>query len=171
MKKIALAYGVITGLVIICSIMLTIFLGAGETWLGFLIMIVAFTAIFFAIKQYRDRVLGGVIRFGTAALLGLSIVAVASVVYVAVWELYLFATHYRFIDTYTASMLEHGRAKGLSGAEWDALVQAMTQMKEQYGRPLIRLPMTFLEVFPVGVVVALISAAILRTRPAKAGMN
>jgi hypothetical protein len=51
------------------------------------------------------------------------------------------------------------------------LVEEMTQMKEQYARPLIRLPMTFLEVFPVGVVVALISAAILRTRRTKAGVN
>lgn len=168
MKKIAITYGVIVGLVIIGSIGLTLALGAGEVWLGLLVMILAFTAIYFAIKQYRDQALGGVIRFGTAALLGLTIAVVASVVYVAVWEVYLYTTDYKFMEVYTASILEGRRADGLGGAEWDALVQEMAQMKAQYARPLIRLPMTFLEVFPVGLLIALISAAILRTRSAKA---
>jgi hypothetical protein len=35
-------------------------------------------------------------------------------------------------------------------------------MKEMYRNPLFRLPMTFIEIFPVGLLIALISAAILR---------
>ncbi len=35
-------------------------------------------------------------------------------------------------------------------------------MAESYRNPLFRIPMTFIEIFPVGLLVALISAALLR---------
>ena len=35
-------------------------------------------------------------------------------------------------------------------------------MKEQYGNPLFRVPITLLEIFPVGLLITLISAAVLR---------
>jgi lipopolysaccharide export LptBFGC system permease protein LptF len=35
-------------------------------------------------------------------------------------------------------------------------------MKDAYRNPLFRLPMTFAEIFPMGLLIALISAAILR---------
>jgi hypothetical protein len=38
----------------------------------------------------------------------------------------------------------------------------MDAFKRQYANPLFRLPMTFAEIFPVGVLVSLVSAAILR---------
>lgn len=166
MTKIAIVYGGITGFVIICSIILGIVLGAHQVWLGFLIMIVAFSAIYFAVRQYRDQALGGVIKFGTAALLGLGIVAVASIVYVIVWETYLYATDYAFMQTYTESMLNEAKAKGITGPEWDAVVAETTRMKSLYASPLTRMPLTLMEVFPMGVLIDLISAAALRTRKA-----
>jgi len=162
MQKIIFTYGVIAGLVIICSIMTSIVLGAGTVWLGYLVMIVAFSAIFVAIRQYRDQVLGGVIKFSTAALLGLGIVAVASIVYVVVWEVYLYAGDYAFINDYASSMLDARKAEGVSGTEWDAVVKETEQFKAQYLNPLVRVPMTLLEVFPVGLLIALLSAAMLR---------
>lgn len=162
MQKIVITYGVIAGLVIICSIMASIFLGAAEVWLGFLVMIVAFSAIFIAIKQYRDQALGGVIKFSTAALLGLGIVAIASIVYVIVWEIYIHATDFLFIDQYANAILDDKKAAGVSGAEWDALVKETEQMRLSYRNPLVRVPMTLLEVFPIGLLIALLSAAMLR---------
>ena len=38
----------------------------------------------------------------------------------------------------------------------------MEQFKVQYANPLFRLPMTFIEIFPVGVLVSLFAAALLR---------
>jgi hypothetical protein len=35
-------------------------------------------------------------------------------------------------------------------------------MRTQYANPLFRVPMTFLEIFPVGLLVALVSALLLR---------
>lgn len=162
MQKIVLTYGVITGLVIICSIMASILLGAAEVWLGFLVMIVAFSAIFIAIKRYRDQSLGGVIKFSTAALLGIGIVAIASLVYVVVWEIYINATDFSFIDQYANAILDDKKAAGVSGPELDALVKETEQMKTSYRNPLVRVPMTLLEVFPIGLLIALLSAAMLR---------
>lgn len=169
MSRIILVYGLISGLVVILSIMLGLFLTDFEQtthssmqWLGYLIMLIALSTIFVAIKRYRDRQLGGVIRFGTATLLGLGIAAMAGVMYVAVWEIYLAMTDYAFINNYVEGVIAAKQAAGIGGAELDALIAEMNRMREMYGNPLFRLPMTFLEIFPVGLLITLVSAAILR---------
>lgn len=162
MKKLVLVYGVISGLVIIVINTLSLELGLGQVWLGFLVMFIAFSLIFVAVKQYRDQTLGGVIRFSTGFLVGLGITMVASLVYVLVWELYLALTDYAFIDTYIASILESRQTAGASQAELAATIAETETIRQQYSNPLFRLPMTFVEIFPVGVLISLISAFILR---------
>ena len=111
MARIILAYGLISGLVIIAGIIGTLVMSGGggsqaNMWLGYLIMLVALSSILVGVKQDRDQALGGVIRFRTALGLGLGIAAVASLAYVAVWEVYLAMTHYTFMDQYAAQTLE-----------------------------------------------------------------
>jgi hypothetical protein len=162
--RIILTYGLISGLAVILGMIGSIVLagGHGSLWLGYLIMLVGLSAILLAVKQHRDTALGGVIRFRTAALLGLGIALVAALIYVAVWEVYLALTDYRFMDQYTAQILEAKRAEGVSGAAYARAAAEMETMKRQYANPLFRLPMTFAEIFPVGLLVALASAALLR---------
>ena len=167
MRKIILTFGSIAGLVIIGSIILGALLARSESTkfselVGYLVMIVALSVIFVGIKRYRDRELGGVIKFGPALLLGLGISLVAGVVYVVSWEVYLSVTDYAFIHEYTQATIEAKKAAGLSGEDLDALVASMETMKQRYANPLFRLPMTFLEIFPVGLLISLISAAVLR---------
>lgn len=162
MQKLILVYGVIAGLVIIGTAMLSLKLGIASTWLGFLVMFIAFSTIFVAVKQYRDGALGGVIRFGTGFALGLGITIVASLIYVFVWELYLMSTDYTFIDTYIASIIEGKKAAGASPEDLAALAAEMEPMREMYANPLLRLPMTFVEIFPVGLLISLIAAFVLK---------
>ena len=168
MKKTILTYGAISGLVIIVNCILSAyFAGQAEVpkfseLLGYLVMIVALSCIFVAVKRYRDRELGGVIRFGTAFLLGLAITVIASLVYVAAWEVNLSLTDYAFADDYMRSMVADKKAAGISGAELEAEIARLERFKQQYRNPLFRLPVTFLEIFPVGLLIALISAAVLR---------
>lgn len=164
MLRIILINGLISGVVIIAGILGTILLGGGHSslWLGYLIMLVALSSILVGVKQYRDRDLGGVIGFGKALLMGLGIAVTASIAYVLVWEIYLAVTHYAFIDQYTASILAAKRAAGVTGAEYQKAVAEMDTLRRQYADPLFRLPMTFVEIFPVGVLVALVSAALVR---------
>jgi hypothetical protein len=136
--------------------------GFSSQWFGYLIMIVALSLIFVGIKRYRDLECGGVIRFGQALLLGMGIAAVAGVAYVLVWEIYLASTDYTFIETYTTSLIEAKKAEGLAGVALQEEIVKMEEMREMYENPLFRLPITFTEIFPVGFLIALISAAILR---------
>jgi hypothetical protein len=162
MRRIILIYGFIAGLAVICSVLLGLALGHAQVWLGYLIMLIALSMIFVGIKRHRDQHLSGVIRFGTATLLGLGIAAVAGVVYVAVWEIYLAVTDYAFIEQYAQGVIARKEAAGLSGAELEAVVESMEDLQRNYSNPLFRLPMTFLESFPVGLAITLISATILR---------
>jgi hypothetical protein len=165
MTRTILTYGLISGVIAIVGIIGTI-LAPGEgrhsVWLGYLIMLVALSAILIGVKQHRDQVLGGVIRFWPAFLVGLGIALVAGLAYVAVWEAYLALTHYQFMDHYVAQILEAKRAAGVTGAAYQKLAAEMEEMRLSYANPLYRLPMTFVEIFPVGLLVALASAALLR---------
>jgi Protein of unknown function (DUF4199) len=167
MARIALVYGSISGLIIITSMIISFVLTKGEhgdasLFTGYLIMIVALSMIFVGVKQHRDGALGGVIKFGPAFLLGLFIALVAGLAYVLVWEAYLALTHYSFAESYATSMIEAKRAEGVSGAALEAEIAKARDFTTQYANPLFRVPMTFLEIFPVGLLIALISAAVLR---------
>ena len=163
MKRTIWLYGSISGAVIIGRMIVTMSLDLADSeWLGYLTMIVALSVIFLGVKRYRDQELGGVIRFGTVFMLGLGIAAVASLVYVILWEVYLSATDYAFMRDYTQSILAAREAEGLSGTALQVVIDSMNELEAQYANPLFRLPMTFLEIFPVGLVVALGAAAVLR---------
>lgn len=162
MQKLILVYGVIAGLVIIGTSILSLKLGIASMWLGYLVMFIAFSSIFVAVKQYRDDRLGGIIRFGTGFGLGLGISIVASLIYISVWELYLLSTDYTFIDTYIALIMEDKKTAGASVEELAATATAMESLREIYADPLLRVPMTFVEIFPVGLLMSLIAAFVLK---------
>jgi len=166
MGGIAIIYGGISGAIVIAIMTIGIVLSPdgshGGVAFGYLIMVIALTMIFLGVKRYRDSSLGGVIRFGPAFLLGLMIAAVAGAVYVLGWEGYLAATGHKFIEEYAASVIEARKAAGLAGEALAAEIAKMDELKRNYANPLFRLPMTFIEIFPVGAVIALVSAAILR---------
>ncbi|MEO0467196.1 MAG: DUF4199 domain-containing protein [Pseudomonadota bacterium] len=167
MFRLALVYGGLAGGVVIGITTIGFAMSGGEIAdnaqiVGYLIMFVALSVIFLAIKQYRDARHGGVIKFWPALTMGLAVSAVAGVVYVAVWEVFMFMTDYAFYDAYAASVLEAERARGASEAELNELSSKIETALSQLSNPLFRLPITFLEIFPVGALISLISAAILR---------
>jgi hypothetical protein len=131
---------------------------------GYLTMLIALSAIFVAIKRHRDKELGGVIRFWPAFGLGLGISFVASLFYMASWELAVAVTKVDFATSYSDFLIEQEKAKGASAEALAKLGAEMAEFKVMYANPLIRLPMTFLEIFPVGLLVSLVSAGLLRIR-------
>ena len=163
--KYALVYGLLSGSVIAAVITAALVLGPEGThslWFGYLVMLVALTFIFVGVKRYRDVERGGVIKFLPAFGMGLAIAVVAGIAYVCVWEAYLASTGYRFMDEYIAAMIRNSQAEGASAAAIAAQVAEMESMRASYANPLFRIPITFLEIFPVGLLIALISAALLR---------
>lgn len=131
-------------------------------WFGYLVMLVAMSLIFVGVKRYRDVELGGTIRFGRAFVVGLATAVVAGLVYVAGWEAYLAFSGEDFMADYSAAMLADLRASGASEAEISARAADMQWAIEAYEQPLFRVLITFSEIFPVGLLVALISALVLR---------
>ncbi|NWG52570.1 MAG: DUF4199 domain-containing protein [Hydrogenophilaceae bacterium] len=167
MRTIALSYGGLAGALVISAMIAGFLLGAdrassSSVWLGYLTMVVALSLIFLGVKRYRDVEKGGVVKFLPAFLVGLAIAAVAGVVYVVGWEIYLAATGYAFMGEYTAAMIEAKRAAAPAGPALDAEIAKLREMEAMYANPVFRVPITFLEIFPVGLVIALISAALLR---------
>ena len=130
--------------------------------IGYLLMLLAFSLVFVAIKRQRDEEGGGVIRFVTALGLGLGVSAVASIVYIIAWEATTAIAGLDFGTTYANSLIEAERAKGVSGKELADFIAQMEAFKLQYANPLFRIPITFTEIFPVGALVTLVSAALLR---------
>jgi len=168
MTRLILTYGVISGLAVILT-SLAIILAFGDQggngmglFTGYLVMLVGLSAILVGVKQHRDQALGGVIRFWPALGLGLAIAVVASLMYVLVWEIYLGATHYGFMQKYVDAMLAGKRAAGVTGPAYAKAVAAGQKMVSDYANPLYRLPETFMEIFPVGLLISLVSAALLR---------
>jgi hypothetical protein len=169
LKKI-LSYGLASGLIvgIPLSAISIAMNGHGLLEYGMLIgyttMLVALSLVFMAIKHQRDEEQGGVIGFWPAFGLGLGISFVASVVYVLSWETAVAITHMDFASTYAHALIEQQKAKGTSGEALVKFIAEMEQFKTDYANPLFRLPMTFIEIFPVGVLVSLASAGLLCNR-------
>lgn len=130
--------------------------GAMGMVIGYLTMLLALSLVFVAIKRYRDSDLGGVIRFWPAFGLGLGITIVASLIYALAWEVTLAATG--GADAFVDQYVEAARAKGASP---EALAE-MDGFRAIYANPLLRMAVTFTEIFPVGLIVSLVSAAMLR---------
>ena len=130
--------------------------------LTYIVMLVALSMVFVGIKQYRDQALGGVIKFGPALLVGLGISAIAGVFYAIAWEICTAFMRFDFVAFYANEMVEQARAAGADEQGMAAAAANATSFTQMYANPLFRIPMTFLEIFPVGILVSLISAALLK---------
>ena len=162
-------YGVIAVLVVGVSMIASFWATDGQMphgWLGMAVgyatMLVAFSAVFVGIKHQRDVAGGGVIRFWPAFGMGLGISFIAALFYVGAWELVQATIVKDFAGSYGASVIAAEKAKGIDPAALAKLTADMEAFKTQYANPLFRLPMTFAEIFPVGVLVSLVSALVLR---------
>jgi hypothetical protein len=167
MLRTILIYGVIAGIVVGVPLSALVIFSNGHSQshgllIGYLTMLIALSAVFVGIKRYRDADLGGVIGFWQALGLGLGISVVAGIIYVVAWESAVAIAHLDFASGYAKIMIEQERAKGVSGAALAKFIAQMDEFKRNYANPLYRWPMTFIEIFPVGVLVSLISAALLR---------
>jgi hypothetical protein len=168
MLRTILKYGVISGVIVAVPMFVGYMVMDGHPpialsmAIGYATMLLALSMVFIGVKRQRDTAGGGVIRFWPALGMGLAISAIAGVFYVGTWELTQAINGHDFVASYTAAMIAEKQAQGAGAAEIQALRTQMAQFAVQYADPLYRLPMTFVEIFPVGVLVSLVSAALLR---------
>ena len=172
MKKNVLVFGLISGLVVstlMAISMVTMYNnpdaghGGGSMIIGYLSMLVAFSLIFVAVKNYRDKQNGGVISFGKAFKMGLLIALIGSTMYVIMWALVYNFYMPDFMDKYCAQMIESAKATS-TPAELQKLTEQMNTQKEMYKNPLFFILFTYMEILPVGLIVSLITALILKKK-------
>ena len=171
MKRIVLTFGLISGAILAAMTAISVPMTMTgridfekSEIVGYTSMVLAFLLVFFGIRSYRDNVNGGTITFGRAFKVGILITLVCCAVYVISWEIVFFGFIPDFGEKYAALTMETMREKGASETEIAATEKNMAKFIELYKNPLFNVGMTFLEVFPVGLIMTLISAAILRTR-------
>ena len=166
MRKIVLTYGFIAGALL--SAMLLITLAFQEqigfeygAIVGYSTMVLAFLMVFFGVKSYRDRETGGEISFLRALSVGLMIMAVASMCYVATWQLVYYKLAPDFGDKYAAYALEQAKKAGATEEQLVIQRQEMSEFMEAYKNPLFNIAITFLEPLPVGLIFSFFSAGVL----------
>ena len=130
--------------------------------LGYTAMVVIFSLIFFGIRNYRNKQNGGVISFGKAFKTGFLIALVGSTMYVVVWIFYYYLFVPDFLDKYIPHVLKEAANKG--DAALAAKTSEMENFKEMYKNPLFVILITYSEVLPVGLIVALVSSLILKKK-------
>jgi hypothetical protein len=172
-----LSYGVVAGLIVGVPLSALTVSMSGQSLsygmvIGYAMMLIALSMVFVAVKRHRDADLGGVIGFWPALGLGLGISFVAGIVYVLAWEAACAVAHLDFGAVYAKTLIDEQKAKGVTGPALATFIAQMEQFKIDYANPFYRLPMTFIEIFPVGLLVSLIAAGLLRNRrflPARRG--
>lgn len=170
MRKNILLFGSISGLIITANmvVMSTVCNNnpqfESNEVLGYAAMIVAFSFIFFGIKNFRDKQNNGMITFGQAFKMGFLMAVVASTMYVVVWLFYYYLFIPGFFDQYIQHVMYEAKLKGLTEGEVAEKAKQMAEYKELYKNPLFVILISYAEVLPIATVIAVISALILKTR-------
>ena len=87
-----------------------------------------------------------------------------SVCYVATWEVLYYRVWPDFGDKYAAHMVDQARASGASATEIAAKQQEAAKFSAMYRNPFYNVSMTFVEPLPVGLLLTLIAAGVMRRR-------
>ena len=173
MKKTVLTFGLISGAISAVFMLITarfadkIGFDKGA-YLGYTLIVLSALMIFFGVRSYRENVGAGRLTFGRGCAVGILITLISSACYVATWEIVYFKFMPDFSDKYSAHMIERAKASGATPEKMDAMIQQAKQFKQMYDNPINNVALTFAEIFPVGLVVTLLSAGILRKKAGNA---
>src|SRR5208282_1556163 len=170
MRKIIVTFGLISGA--ISSLMMIAIVTFGDrigfdrgAIIGNTSIVLSFLMVFFGIRTYRDNIGDGQITFLKAFAVGLSITLISCIFYVVTWEVIYYNFIPGFWDAYGAHLVEKLTASGASPAAIQAKLEQVRRYKELYKNPLFNAALTFIDPFPIGLVITLISALVLRRKP------
>jgi len=170
MKKNVIVFGLIAGIIVSVLMVLSISRCYNDPNLehsmliGYASMVLAFSFIFVGIKNYRDKYNDGLITFGKAFKIGLYISLIASSIYVVVWLIDFYVFIPDFMDRYVAQALREAKAKGTSAAELTKMAKELATNQELYKNPIMVVLFTYMEILPVGIIVSLVAALILKRK-------
>ncbi|MDP1677828.1 MAG: DUF4199 domain-containing protein [Bacteroidota bacterium] len=174
MRKTVLVYGGISGLLMVMMFVISFYMMEQGTLsfdnselFGYTTMIIVLSLIFFGVKSFRDKHNNGAITFGKGFKVGLSMVAIASLMYAGGWEVYYNTVpgiKESFMQRYADMTAKKMKHDGKSQEEIAKKLEEMKSLAEMYKNPFIRFGITLMEIFPIGLAIALISAGVLRKK-------
>lgn len=173
MKRIVLVYGVISGLITALWILIAMLFVPKEMHmsigmiLGYTSMIIANIFLVVGVKNYRDKYNGGVITFGKALKVGLLIAFIASTFYVVTWLVYFFGVGTDFMDYFVQSTHQELVESGASAAEIAKQSKEMNEFMVMYQNPFFNAAVTYMEILPIGILFALITALVMKRKEPK----
>ena len=165
MKKTILIFGAIIGLVLAAhaifrmNLMYTHPDFKSSDLVGYASLFIMWSIIYFGVRNYRNNHLDGKISFLKALKTGALICVIASTLYVIVGLAYYYIFAPDFIDVFTDYVLRHSAPEDLA-----TKTAQMAEFKEMYKNPLFAIFITYIEVMPFGLIVALVSAFIVRRK-------
>jgi hypothetical protein len=168
MKKTILTFGLLSGAVASAMMLATVpfidRIGFDRgAIVGYTAIVLSFLFVFFGVRSYREQA-GGTVTFGRAFTVGILITLISCLCYVITWEFVYFNLMPDFLEKYSTYVIEQLKASGATQQAIDARVEQMRRFKEMYDNPLVNAAFTFIEPFPIGLLVTLISAAVLRKK-------
>jgi hypothetical protein len=171
LKKTILIFGLISGVlssVMMCStvpFLRDLEHGQKGLVIGYTTIVLSFLLVYFGIRSYRDNLAGGTITFGRAFTIGICITLISCAFYVVTWEIIYFNFLHGFMDSYFAHQIQMVQSRPGTPEAIQAKVAAIRHSQQLYENPFVNALYTFIEPFPVGLLITLISAAILRKEP------
>lgn len=171
MRKTVLTFGLISGGICAVTMLATVpfadRLGFDRgAIIGHTMIVLSALLVFFGVRSYRENVAEGRLSFVRGFAVGILIVLISNFFYVATWEVVYFKFMPDFADKYAAHLVERAKASGASQEKIEQTKREMREFKEMYDNPARNVAVTFMEVFPIGLGVTLLSAAILRKKTA-----
>jgi hypothetical protein len=171
MKKTILTFGLISGILASAMMFATLpFLkdlehGEKGLVLGYTAIVLAALLVFFGIRSYRDNLAGGVISFGRGFAIGIGITLISCAFYVVTWEILYFNFMHGSMDGYFANLIKQAQSSPATPEAIQAKVAAIRHSQQLYENPFVNALYTFIEPFPIDLLITLLSAAILRKKP------
>ena len=168
MKKVVLKFGFIGGAFLVAMIfVMRLIMGDSNDFskgegAGYIFMIGGFSMVFWAIREYRDKLNNGYINFNTGFRVGILVSLVASLCYVAGWMIYFYFIETSFVEKYTAYYFKVIESGGFTPAEIAKQKQDFSLSMEQYKNPFVMMLYTLLKVFPLGLIVTILCSMLMK---------
>lgn len=169
MKRIILTYGAIAAAITTAAVTFTcIFHDKMDTTyamlFGYSTMVLSFCFTYFGMASFKKNN-GGVISFKQSMKIGMGIVLIASAAYALVWVILYNTVFPDFMAQYSARQVSEMQKAGATPAEITRTLEQMKDYQKIYDNPLTNFLFTFfVEPLPVGIVVTLISAGIVKLK-------
>lgn len=170
MKRNIIIFGLLSGAIVtgmMIYAVLAIYNGGHfepDAVLGYTAMLAAFSFVFVGIRNYRNRYNGGTITFWKAFRTGLYISLIASTIYTGVWLFVHYIFMPDFMEKYVVFALDNAKREGATAAELSVQAKDMAAYQDLYKNPFWVVILTYGEVLPIGLIVTLISAFILKRK-------